>query len=418
VTAALASRGSTPGSSPGANGAPRAEGPRRAVPLRVRDPVLLVLVVTGGFALALGGFVGEAPNRLLSGRPVALLAAAGAPLAAGLAGLLALLFLAAFLRPGSTLHRGVAIIAGLLLLLALLALGAAARHLAARAPAAARISPGAGFWILAGVAALALVDALQRLAAGPGLRLLAAAAICAGAALLACAGNFDALSLAQEYVSRQHVFAAALLRHIELVAGSVGPALSVGLPLGLAAVRRPGLRGPLFAVLSMVQTIPSIALFGLLIAPLSALARAAPALAARGIGGIGVTPALIALFLYALLPIARNTAAGLLGVEAGVIEAGRGMGLSPRQVFWQVELPLASPVVLAGLRIVTVQTIGLAVVAALIGAGGLGRFVFEGLGAYALDLVLLGALPVIFLALTADFVLGTVAAALRRRLSP
>jgi osmoprotectant transport system permease protein len=390
----------------------------RTVPLRVRDPVLLVLVIVAALALALGGFVGEAPNRLLSGRPVALPAAAGAPLTAGLAGLLALLLFASFARPGLALCRGVAIIAGLLLLLALATLGAAASHLAASAPAAARISPGAGFWILAGVAALAAVDALQRHDAGPGLRLLAAAAICAGAALLAFAGNFDALSLAQEYTSRQHVFVAALMRHVELVMGSVGPALLLGLPLGLAAVRRPGWRGPLFAVLSMVQTIPSIALFGLLIAPLSALARAAPALAARGIGGIGVAPALIALFLYALLPIVRNTAAGLSGVEAGVIEAGRGMGLSPWQVFRQVELPLAAPVVLAGVRIVTVQTIGLAVVAALIGAGGLGRFVFEGIGEYALDLVLLGALPVIFLALAADFVLGTMAAALRRRLRP
>jgi osmoprotectant transport system permease protein len=94
------------------------------------------------------------------------------------------------------------------------------------------------------------------------------------------------------------------------------------------------------------------------------------------------------------------------------------MGLSPRQIFWKIELPLALPLILAGLRIVTVQTIGLAVVAALIGAGGLGRFVFEGLGAYALDLVLLGALPVVFLALVADFVFGAMSAALRRRVQP
>lgn len=390
--------------------------PRRVVPLpRVRDPVLLVLVIVAALALALAGFVGEAPNRLLSGRPIALLPAAGAPLSAGLAGLLVFLFLAAFVRPGAVLCRSVAAGAGVLLLLALFALGAAARHLAASAPAVVRIAPGAGFWVLAGVAALALVAALQRLSAGPGLCLAAAVAICAGAAFLAFCGNFAALSLAREYLSQRQVFAAALLRHVELVAGAVGPALCVGLPLGLVAARRPGWRGPLFAALGVVQTIPSIALFGLLIAPLSALARAAPALAARGVGGIGVAPALIALFLYALLPIVRNTAAGIAGVEAGVIEAGRGMGLSPWQIFRRVELPLAAPVVLAGLRIVTVQTIGLAVVAALIGAGGLGRFVFEGLGEYALDRVLLGALPVVFLALAADFLLGMMAAAVRWR---
>jgi osmoprotectant transport system permease protein len=144
--------------------------------------------------------------------------------------------------------------------------------------------------------------------------------------------------------------------------------------------------------------------------PLSALATAVPRLAALGVGGVGPAPAVVALVLYALLPIVRNTAAGLAGVDRAVIDAARGMGLTRHQLFWQIELPLALPVLLAGLRIVVVQTIGLAVVAALIGAGGLGTFVFEGLGQYALDLVLLGALPAIFLALAADFVLQTLAA--------
>jgi len=114
----------------------------------------------------------------------------------------------------------------------------------------------------------------------------------------------------------------------------------------------------------------------------------------------------------------RNTSAGITGVDGAVIEAGRGMGLTQRQIFRQVELPLALPVLLAGLRIVTVQAIGLAVVAALIGAGGLGTFVFEGLGQYAVDLVLLGALPAIFLALAADFILQTLIAVLRRYHAP
>ncbi len=152
---------------------------------------------------------------------------------------------------------------------------------------------------------------------------------------------------------------------------------------------------------------------------MSALAAALPRLAALGVGGIGPAPAIIALVLYALLPIVRNTATGISGIDPAVIDAARGMGLTPRQIFWRVELPLALPVLLAGLRIVIVQTIGLAVVAALIGAGGLGTFVFEGLGQYALDLVLLGALPAILLALAADFVLHMVsrlAAAARRRM--
>jgi len=129
-------------------------------------------------------------------------------------------------------------------------------------------------------------------------------------------------------------------------------------------------------------------------------------------------PAVIALVLYALLPIARNTVAGLAGVPAATVDAAFGMGMTRRQVFWQVEVPLALPVLVAGLRIVTVQAIGLAVVAALIGAGGLGGFVFEGLGQYATDLVLLGALPAIALALAADFLLRLGAAALSARFAP
>jgi osmoprotectant transport system permease protein len=236
--------------------------------------------------------------------------------------------------------------------------------------------------------------------------------------VLAVAGTFHALSIAREYESRHQVFADALLQHVTLVGASVGAALMIGFPLGVVAARSPRLQGPLFAILNILQTIPSIALFGLLIVPLSGLVAAVPQLAAFGIGGIGVTPAIIALVLYALLPVVRNTSVGLAGVDIAAVEAGRGMGLTRRQIFWRLELPLALPVLLAGLRIVTVQAIGLAVVAALIGAGGLGTFVFEGLGQYAVDLVLLGALPAIFLALAADFVLQILSIVLRRRFAP
>jgi osmoprotectant transport system permease protein len=154
----------------------------------------------------------------------------------------------------------------------------------------------------------------------------------------------------------------------------------------------------------VIQTVPSIALFGLLLAPLAAL----------GLGGVGPAPALIALTLYALLPIARNTEAAIRGVDPALTEAASGMGMTPRQIFWRVELPLGFPVFLAGVRIVMVQAIGLAAVAALIGAGGLGTFVFQGIGQYAVDLVLLGAVPTIVLALAADFGLAMLIASLRR----
>ena len=381
----------------------------------IRNQVLFVLVMAAAAAASISGFIAVAPNRLVSGRPIALWQAAGggATVAIGLIG--ALLLAISLLPPEKEISAGAAVLSAGLLLLTLAALGHSARIIAASAGPAARVSAGTAFWVIASCAALAIIDALQRLRAGPALLVAAVVALAGGAAALAFAGVFDTLSIAREYQTRQALFAAALTRHIALVAGSVGPALVIGFPLGVAAARRPRLQGPLFAILNLLQTVPSIALFGLLIAPLSSVAAALPRLAALGVGGIGPAPAIIALVLYALLPIVRNTATGISGIDPAVIDAARGMGLTPRQIFSRVELPLALPILLAGLRIVIVQTIGLAVVAALIGAGGLGTFVFEGLGQYALDLVLLGALPAIGLALAADFVLHMVSALLRRR---
>jgi osmoprotectant transport system permease protein len=185
-------------------------------------------------------------------------------------------------------------------------------------------------------------------------------------------------------------------------------------PLGIAAHRRPRSRATIFGALDIVQTIPSIALFGLLIGPLAALAGAFPALRSIGISGIGVAPAVIALTLYSLLPMARGAYAGLASVPESVIETARGMGMTKGQMLLEVEAPIALPVLLSGLRIVTVQAVGLAVVAALIGAGGLGSFVFLGLGQRALDLMLLGAIPTIFMALGVDFIFQLLLGAARR----
>ncbi|HEY8874865.1 MAG TPA: ABC transporter permease [Stellaceae bacterium] len=374
---------------------------------RPHDPVLPVLFAVGALAALTMGFVSVAPNRLLSGRPVGLFAAADMRISAAIVVGAALLLATSMTPapPGRALRWAAAGLAGALFLLMLGAAGDAAASLAAGAPPLARISLGAAFWVMLGATALALVDALQRIGAGPGGRLAVIAGISGAAALMAHAGMFDALSLAREYRTRHDLFAAALVRHIVLVAAAVGPAVLIGFPLGIAAARRPRVQGSLFACLNLLQTIPSIALFGLLLVPLSALAAALPALAALGIGGIGPAPAVIALILYGLLPIVRNTQAGIAGVDPAVIDAGAGMGMTGRQLFWRVELPLALPLLVAGLRIVTVQAVGLAVIAALIGAGGLGSFVFEGLGQYAADLVLLGALPAIMLALAADFLL-------------
>lgn len=394
---------------------PAISAPAQSPAIRLHNRVLPALIAAG-LAAALGtGFLSLAPNRLLSGRPVALWAAADPSLVAVIAFCGAALLAVSFVPLRPRTYRAAAVMAFILLVTVLLTAGQGGTELATTAPSRARVSLGAGFWILFGAAGLMLIDALQRADTGIAARVGAAAAIALAFFLMAKTGLFDALSLAKEYATRRDFFASALVRHIVLVAAAVGPAVAIGFPLGVLAARRPQIQGGLFAVLNLLQTVPSVALFGLLIVPLSVLATAVPPLAAVGVGGIGPAPAIIALILYALLPVVRNSMAGIAGVDPGVIDAGRGMGMTARQLFWRAELPLAAPVLLAGLRIVIVQAIGLAVVAALIGAGGLGTLVFEGLGQYAADLVLLGALPAIVLALSADFLLQIVSALLARR---
>ncbi len=194
---------------------------------------------------------------------------------------------------------------------------------------------------------------------------------------------------------------ARLGEHVVLVGMSMALAAAVAIPLGIVLTRRPAWRRPVLGAASVVQTVPSLALFGLLI-PLPA------------VGGIGTRTALVALTLYSILPVLRNTVAGIEGVDAAVREAGRGMGMTDAQLLRRVELPLAASVILAGVRTATVIDIGLATIAAAIGAGGLGVFIFRGLAMLDNATILAGALPAAVLALVADGALGL----LERRLRP
>ncbi|MBY3060295.1 ABC transporter permease [Rhizobium leguminosarum] len=284
------------------------------------------------------------------------------------------------------------------------AAGSGATGLAAGKPPGARTSLGLGFWLLASAPVLCLVDLSQQAALRSATRamiVLAGVAIVVG---LAAGGAFDNVSVMREYRAHADTFRAELMRHAVLVAAAVAIVLFLGLPLGILGFRRPRFGERLLAVLGIIQTVPSIALFGLLIGPLTSLGQALPWAGAIGIAGIGTTPAVIALVLYGLLPLVRNTIAGLEAVSPAIIDAARGNGMSGRQILAMVTLPLALPVILSGLRVVCVQTVGLAVVAALIGAGGLGTFVFQGLGQNAVDLVMLGVLPTILFALAVDAV--------------
>lgn len=181
--------------------------------------------------------------------------------------------------------------------------------------------------------------------------------------------------------------------HLLLVVLATGAAVIIGVPVGILLTRRPSLSRPVLAVANVLQTVPSLALFGFLI----------PVLGSYGIGRL---PAVIALFLYSLLPIIRNTFAGIQGVDAGVREAGRGLGLTDWQLLTMVELPLAATVITAGVRVATVISIGTATVAAAIGAGGLGTYIFRGLRMNDTGLILAGAVPAAVMALVADALLG------------
>lgn len=184
--------------------------------------------------------------------------------------------------------------------------------------------------------------------------------------------------------------------HLFLVGLSTLGAVALGIPLGVFLARSPRWRPSVLGMVNIIQTVPSLALFGILI-PLPL------------IGGIGAGTAMIALVLYALLPIVSNTVAGLTGIDPAVREAAVAMGMTQRQLLWRVELPLALGVILTGVRIATVIGVGLATIAAAIGAGGLGMFIFRGLAMLDTRLILAGAIPAALMALLADFSLGLIA---------
>ncbi|WP_240501051.1 ABC transporter permease [Deinococcus sp. LM3] len=238
----------------------------------------------------------------------------------------------------------------------------------------------------------------------------------AGLAALLLTGTLSNWSVLVEGRNEGPRWVQELAQHLRLVGSALGLAVLIGAPLAVWASGRQRVAGAVLGVANAVQTIPSLALLGLLIAPLSALANAFPALREAGVSGIGVAPALTAMTLYALLPVLRNGVVALLGVPAGAVDAARGMGMTATQRFWRVQLPLALPVWLSGVRQAAVLLVGVAAVAALIGAGGLGTYIFKGLQSAATDLILLGAVPAALLAVAVDAALRGLETLLGKRL--
>ena len=329
------------------------------------NPVLALcaaLALAAAWALP---FVRVAPNRLLSGEPVYLVDVLQGPWAwLAIALLLALAMATLQAQHRATQGLVVAAMATTLAGLWLLA-GAHAHHVAQTQSSLHRTALGAGFWTLAGLAWLVALDAVARFQLATLARLAVLTAT--GLPLLAVLGMGQELSIAQEYANRSDVFGAAVLRHLQIVLLATVPAVGLGVPLAWAMTRTPRLRQTLFPVLNVIQTIPSIALFGLLMAPLAWAAAHAPVLAQAGISGVGLAPAVLAL-----------------------------------------------PVLLVGLRTAVVQTTGLAAVTALVGAGGLGQIMFDGLFSAANELVVLGVLPIVLLAVLADALFKALAALLEK----
>lgn len=265
----------------------------------------------------------------------------------------------------------------------------------------ARVSPSVGFWCLLVVLMLLMADALTALKPGPLMRGLVLIAALVALALILRSGLLSDLSVLKEFSSRRDAFFTEALRHLGLAFGSLATAAMIGFPLGLLCHTHAKLRGATLPVLSFLQTVPSLAMFGLMIPVLGWVGDTVPGAQAIGIAGIGFAPAFLALLLYSLLPVVGNTVAGLSSTPPAALEAARGMGMTPAQRLVRIELPLGAPIILTGMRIVLVQNIGLAVIAGLIGGGGFGTFVFQGLNQTATDLILLGALPTVVLALSA-----------------
>ena len=378
------------------------------------DRVGIVVAAIAILGMDWQSFATLKPNRLISGQGLSLGASLPTLWAAIGIGFLSIATIVAVLRTGAWLRLAVGI--GSLLVLAVL-IGIVPSTVVPPGNTFARVSPASGFWLMAFAFAVMTTDAVAKLQLGPLARLAMLAGAAVAVFIILGSGHWDGLSILKEYATNSQKFWREGAKHIQLALGSLAAAVVVGLPLGIACHRNATLRAITLPVLNIIQTVPSMAMYGLMIVPLGLLAAWSPLAASLGIRGIGTAPALIALFLYSLLPVVANTVVGLGEVRRSVVEAAEGMGMTKFQRLFQVELPLALPVILTGIRIVLVQNIGLVTIAARLGGGGFGTFVFPGIGQAATDLVLLGAVPTIALAFTAAILLdAAIELSERRRL--
>lgn len=382
---------------------------------RVRRPhaVGLVAAALGTVTIALLPFATYRSSRIQTGDALSALDAVGAW---GFALMLGLWIAIAAVPLSASGRKSGAIVRGSLATVAFLGIiglsaGAATRLVSPDAPFG-RVSIGLGAWANIAIAYMLILS--SRREAGGAARLALSLVAPLGFVVMLGSGHLDGLAIMREFANQSDRFWTEVLSQLMFTGISVGVALMLGVSLGVLAFLRPRLRVPVFAFANVFQTIPGLAMVGLLFAPLSWLGSAIPALGGLGVGGLGWAPVIVALTLYAVLAIVRNTHAGLTSVSPAAIEAGLGMGMTEWQILRRVRFPLAMPIVFGGFRTAAVQTLGNATLGAFVAAGTLGLFVFGGLSQQAPDLILLGSITLVLLALGLDGVLG----AIQRLISP
>ncbi len=354
----------------------------------------------GALVTVAGVYATFRPNRILLGEPQAALGALG-PVGWALLGAWVLVFALSVIPGGRRLALARGVTANAIAVGSVYAVARLAADYLLREGSVVRLSVGLSFWLgllacyIVGFAAMGwLRGRFERFAVG-----WSGALAIVG---LAVSGRLDALGIMQEYLRNPEVFWQAFRQQIAYTIGATGVALVIGLTFGILAARRPRTEGAVFGLINVLQVLPTLSFIGLLIVPMGWLGNNVALLDALGVSGIGWAPVFVVLVAYAIYPITRNTYSAMKTLDAGVIDAARGVGMKPAQRLAWIEMPLAFPVVLAGVRIAAVQTASAAIIAGLVGGGGLGQIVFYGLQQTATDLMLLGVIPIVALAMTLD----------------
>ncbi len=386
-------------------------------------PPRIVVHKVGTTAAALGvasvlalSFTTLSPNRLVTPKGLSLVESVGPAWAAFLLAGWASLALASILRGRPQTLSLVRGCISMGLVLGTLALGAvaAARLLPTVGPYA-RVSMGGGAWVSMIAAYAAVLSARRELREVPLARVFLTAGIPVGIGAMLVSGMLSDLGMLKEYANVSDSFWVYVRNTIVYSAAALLAATLIGFGLGVLAFVARRFEQPIFGTVNVFQTIPGLAMVGLLFAPLAWMRLNVPLAEKLGIGGLGWAPVVIALTLYALLAITRNTYAGLKAVPEAVVEAGRGMGMTPSQIMWQVRIPLALPVLFSGERTAAVQTVGNSVLGAFVAAFTLGTLIFGGLAQQAMDLTMLGSVALVILAVIVDGLLRSVQRRMAKR---